>query len=199
MNVTTIWQIDPAHTTVEFAVKHMMFTTVRGRFKALSGTIRIDEQHPDRSSVDVSIDASSIDTGVGDRDAHLRSTDFLDVEQHPQITFRSTRVEGAHRQQGDRFTIAGELQIRGTKIPVTLSATFEGLGKDPWGKERAGFAARTEIDRRDWGLRWNQALETGGVLVGNTVKIEIEAQAVKQEQDEMAGAGSSAASGKRGA
>jgi len=199
MNVTTIWQIDPAHTTVEFAVKHMMFTTVRGRFKALSGTIRIDEQHPDRSSVDVSIDASSIDTGVGDRDAHLRSADFLDVEQHPQITFRSTRVEGAHRQQGDRFTIAGELQIRGTKIPVTLSATFEGLGKDPWGKERAGFAARTEIDRRDWGLRWNQALETGGVLVGNTVKIEIEAQAVKQEQDEMVGAGSSAASGTRGA
>lgn len=199
MNATTVWQIDPAHTTVEFAVKHMMFTTVRGRFKALSGTIRIDEPHPDRSSVDVSIDASSIDTGVGDRDAHLRSADFLDVEQHPQITFRSTRVEGAHRQQGDRFTIAGELQIRGTKIPVTLSATFEGLGKDPWGKQRAGFAARTEIDRRDWGLRWNQALETGGVLVGNTVKIEIEAQAVKQEQDEMVGAGSSAASGTRGA
>lgn len=199
MNATTVWQIDPAHTTVEFAVKHMMFTTVRGRFKALSGTIRIDEQHPDRSSVDVSIDASSIDTGVGDRDAHLRSADFLDVEQHPQITFRSTRVEGAHRQQGDRFTIAGELQIRGTKMPVTLSATFEGLGKDPWGKQRAGFAARTEIDRRDWGLRWNQALETGGVLVGNSVKIEIEAQVVKQEQDEMVGAGSAAASGKHGA
>lgn len=173
------WTIDAAHTAVEFAVKHMMFTTVRGRFKALSGTIEIDEANPDRSTVEVEIDASSIDTGVPDRDAHLRSADFLDVANHPQISFRSTRVEGAHKAAGDHFTVRGDLSIRGQAIPVTLKASFEGSGKDPWGNEKAGFSASTEIDRREWGLTWNQALETGGILVANAVKIEIEAQAVK--------------------
>lgn len=173
------WKLDPAHTTVEFAVKHMMFTTVRGRFKSLSGSIVVDEINPDRSKVEVEIDAASIDTGVADRDAHLRSADFLDVEQYPTITFRSTKVEGAHRAAGDRFRVDGELTIRGKAIAVTLDASFEGSGKDPWGNEKAGFSAKTEIDRRQWGLTWNQALETGGILVGNTVKIEIEAQAVK--------------------
>ena len=193
MNTTTSWQLDPAHTTVEFAVKHMMFTTVRGRFKTFTGSVHIDERNPDQSRVEVSIDAASIDTGVPDRDTHLKSADFLDVEHHPRIVFRSTRVDGAHKNEGDRFKIAGELEIHGTRMPVTLEATFEGLGMDPWGKQRAGFAARTEIDRRDWGLRWNQALETGGVLVANSVKIEIEAQAVKQETTEgqMAGAAAS--------
>jgi polyisoprenoid-binding protein YceI len=176
---TSTWTLDPAHTAVEFAVKHMMFTTVRGRFKALSGTIHIDEQHPDRSRVEVDIDAASIDTGVADRDAHLRSADFLDVEHHPQITFRSSKVEGAHAAEGDRFRVTGQLSIRGTALEVTLDASFEGIGKDPWGGDRAGFTAKTDIDRREWGLKWNQALETGGVLVANTVKIEIEAQAVK--------------------
>lgn len=185
MENTTIWQLDPTHSTVEFAVKHMMFTTVRGRFKTFSGTIQINETNPDQSRVEVTIDAASIDTGVADRDAHLRSADFLDVEAHPTIDFRSTRVDGAHRQEGDRFRISGELEIRGKRMPVTLDATFEGLGMDPWGKQRAGFAARTEIDRREWGLRWNQALETGGVLVANSVKIEIEAQAVKQGTEEQ--------------
>jgi polyisoprenoid-binding protein YceI len=106
---------------------------------------------------------------------------FLDVENHPRITFPSTSVAGAYAKQGDRLRIIGNLEIRGHGMPVTLLATLEGLGKDPWGKQRAGFAARTEIDRREWGLRWNQALEAGGVLVGHTVKIEIEAQAVKQD------------------
>ena len=190
---TSTWAIDPAHTSVEFAVKHMMFTTVRGRFKSFSGTIRVNEQNPDKSSAEVTIDAASIDTGVSDRDAHLRSADFLDVENHPQITFRSTRVDGAHKKEGDHFKIAGELEIRGKSMPVTLDVTFEGLGKDPWGKQRAGFSARTEIDRREWDLRWNQALETGGVLVGHSVKIEIEAQAVKQEATDqtLAAAGTS--------
>ncbi|PYR13879.1 MAG: polyisoprenoid-binding protein [Acidobacteria bacterium] len=126
-------------------------------------------------------DAASIDTGVADRDVHLRSADFLDVDNNPKITFRSTRVEGAHHKEGDRFRLTGDLEIRGKAIPVTLDATFGGVGKDPWGKQRAGFAARAEVDRREWGLRWNQALETAGILVGNTVKIEIEAQAVAQE------------------
>ena len=200
MENTTIWQLDPAHSTVEFAVKHMMFTTVRGRFKSFTGTVSINERNPDQSRVEVTIDTASIDTGVSDRDVHLRSADFLDVENHPKIIFRSTRVDGAHNKEGDRFKVAGELEIRGKRMPVSLDATFEGLGKDPWGKQRAGFGARTEIDRREWGLRWNQALETGGVLVANSVRIEIEAQAVKEEGDarQMAGAVSSE-SGRSGA
>ena len=180
----TIWQLDPAHTTIEFAVKHMMFTTVRGRFRNFTGTVRVDERNPDKSQVNVEIEAASIDTGVGDRDTHLRSADFLDVENHPKLTFRSTRIEGAYKKEGDRFRITGDLEIRGKAMPVTLDATFEGLGKDPWGNQRAGFAARTEIDRREWGLRWNQALETGGVLVANSVRIEIEAQAIRQNVPE---------------
>jgi len=183
MNGTTRWDIDPAHSTIEFAVKHMMFTTVRGRFKSFTGTIQIDERNPNNSRVEIDIDAASIDTGVADRDAHLRSADFLDAEQYPKITFRSTNVEGAYQREGDQFRATGDLEIRGTRMPVTLDATFEGLGKDPWGKQRAGFSAKTEIDRREWGLRWNQALETGGVLVGNKVKIEAEVQAVKHADE----------------
>ena len=138
MSMTSTWQIDPAHTTIEFAVKHMMFTTVRGRFKTFTGTIRVDERNPDNSGLEVNIDTASIDTGVADRDAHLRSADFLDVEKHPKMTFRSTRIEGAYKKEGDRFTVHGELEIRGMSRPVTLKATFEGVGNDPWGKHRAG-------------------------------------------------------------
>jgi polyisoprenoid-binding protein YceI len=179
MTTTTTWTIDPAHTSVEFAVKHMMFTTVRGRFKDLKGTIEVDEQNPDRSVVNVELGAASLDTGVADRDAHLRSADFLDVENHPAITFRSKRVEGAMKKEGDRFKVVGDLSIRGTTMEVTLDATYEGTGKDPWGGTRAGARATATIDRRDWGLRWNQALETGGILVANEVRIEVELQAVK--------------------
>lgn len=175
------WKIDPAHSSVEFSVKHLMFTTVRGRFKNFNGTIQIDEENPDHTRAEVEIDASSLDTGAEDRDRHLRSADFLDVENHPTIRFRSTRVEGAAQEEGKRFRLHGELTIRGESIPVELDAQFEGEGKDPWGNERAGFSAKAELDRRDWGLRWNQALETGGVLVGNTVKVDLDVQAVKEE------------------
>lgn len=184
MESRTIWQLDPAHTTAEFAVKHMMFTTVRGRFRNFTGAVDINDRHPDHSRVEVTIDASSIDTGVAARDAHLRSADFLDVEHHRQIAFRTTRVDGAYTNEGDRFTIVGELEIRGTRRPVTLDATFEGRGTDPWGKQRVGLTASTDIDRREWGLRWNQALETGGVLVANRATIEIQAQAVELEEAE---------------
>jgi polyisoprenoid-binding protein YceI len=176
---TISWQIDPAHTSVEFAVKHMMFTTVRGRFRDVKGTIEVDEKNPDNSSVNVEIAAASIDTGVPDRDAHLRSADFLDVENHPTLTFRSRRVEGAMKTEGDRFTVVGDLTIRGTTIEATLDAVYEGTGKDPWGGIRGGARATTKLDRRDWGLQWNQALETGGILVANEVRIEVEVQAVK--------------------
>ena len=184
MENKTIWQLDPVHTTVEFAVKHMMFTTVRGRFRSFTGVVDINDRHPEQSRVEVTIDASSLDTGVAARDAHLRSADFLDVEHHQQITFRTTRVDGAYTDEGDRFTIVGELEIRGTRRSVTLNATFGGRGTDPWGKRRVGFTASTDIDRRDWGLRWNQALETGGVLVADSVRIEIEAQAIELEEAE---------------
>ena len=173
------WEIDPAHSTIEFSVKHMMFTTVRGRFKTFKGTINANRRDPNASTVTVDIDASSIDTGVGDRDAHLKSADFLDVATHPAITFRSKRVEGAADKEGDRFKLTGDLTIRGKTMEVTLDCTYQGRGKDPWGKERAGASATGEIDRRQWGLQWNQALETGGVLVGNTVKFEIDIQAVR--------------------
>lgn len=183
------WKIDPAHTSVELAVKHMMFTTVRGHFRDVSGTVEIDEQDPNASRVEVEMSAASIDTGVGDRDTHLRSPDFLDVERFPKLTFKSRRVEGAHRKQGDSFKVIGDLTIRGQSREVTLDCTFEGLGKDPWGGERAGFSAKTKIDRRDWGLTWNQALEAGGVLVAHDIKIDIETQLVKQQVPELAHAG----------
>jgi polyisoprenoid-binding protein YceI len=176
----TTWKIDPAHSTIELAVKHMMFTTVRGRFTDFTGTVEADEENPDNSSVNVEIRATSIDTGSPDRDKHLRSADFLDVENHPTITFRSKRVEGAMNKEGDHFKVVGELTIRGKGAEVTLDCTLEGTGKDPWGGTRAGARATTKIDRRDWGLQWNQALETGGILVGNEVRIEVEVQAVKQ-------------------
>ena len=175
----TTWEIDPAHTAVEFAVKHMMFTTVRGRFKDVKGSIEVDEKNPNRSKVNVEIGAASLDTGVADRDTHLRSADFLDVANHPKLTFRSKRVEGAAKKEGDKFRVAGDLMIRGTTIEVTLDCVYGGMGQDPWGKTRAGAQATTKIDRREWGLKWNQALETGGILVANEVRIEIEVQAVK--------------------
>lgn len=175
------WELDPAHTLVGFAAKHMVFTSVRGKFREVRGQVVIDERNPSRSSVEVEIGAASIDTGVEKRDAHLKSADFLDVENHPAITFRSTRVEGATRQPGDRFKVRGELTIRGVTREVELAAEFGGVGKDPWGGERAGFSATTKIDRRDFGLTWNQVLETGGVLVSNEIVVEIEAQATAVE------------------
>jgi polyisoprenoid-binding protein YceI len=175
------WQLDPAHTQVEFRAKHMMITTVRGRFADTSGTITVEEENPENSSVEVRIDARSIDTRVEDRDTHLRSADFLNVEKYPEITFRSRRIEGAHAEPGDEFLVVGDLTIRGETKEVELTATYEGQGKDPWGGTRAGFTGSTKIDRRDWGLTWNQALETGGILVSNDITIELQVQAVREE------------------
>ena len=176
------WQLDPAHSSVEFSVKHMMMTTVRGRFKDVKATLTADEEHPEGCCVEVEIDVASIDTGVADRDAHLRGPDFFDAERFPKITFTSSRAEGKFAEEGDRFRVTGDLTIRDTTMPLTLECTFEGRGKDPWGKERAGFTAKGEFDRRDWGLKWNQAIETGGILVANKVRIEAEVQFVRQEE-----------------
>ena len=173
----TIWQIDPAHSLVEFAVKHLMFATVKGRFGGVHGTIVDDAADPSRSSVEVEIDAASIDTRDEKRDAHLRSADFLDVESYPTITFTSSRVE--HAGQG-RLRVIGDLTIHGTTREVVLDTTINGRGTNPFGLEVAGFTAETTINRRDFGLNWNVALEAGGVLVGDTVKILLEVEALKQ-------------------
>jgi polyisoprenoid-binding protein YceI len=176
------WQLDPAHSSIEFSVKHMMMTTVRGRFKDPQATLTGDRDHPEAAGVEVAIAVGSIDTGVGDRDAHLRGPDFFDAERFPKITFRSTRIEGKPpKEEGDRFRLAGDLVIRDTSMEVMLDCEYQGRGTDPWGKTRAGFSFRTEIDRREWGLRWNQAMETGGVLVANKVRVEGEVQFVSQE------------------
>jgi polyisoprenoid-binding protein YceI len=178
-STATIWAIDPAHTLVEFSAKHMMITTVKGRFTDVSGEIHMNETSPDRSFATAELGVASINTGVGQRDDHLRSGDFLDAENFGKITFRSTKVEGAVDRVGDTFKLTGDLTIRGTTKPVTLEVTFDGRGKDPWGGERASFSGIGRIDRRDFGLTWNQALETGGILVGNEIKISLEVQAVR--------------------
>ena len=178
-STATIWALDPAHTLVEFSAKHMMITTVKGRFTEVKGEIRMDETHPDRSSVQAELGVASISTGVDQRDAHLRSADFLDVDNFGAITFASKRIEGAVDRPGESFQLVGDLTIRGTTREVKLEVTYEGRGRDPWGGERVSFSATGKIDRRDYGLTYNQALETGGILVGNEIKIAIEVQAVR--------------------
>ncbi len=173
----TTWVIDAAHTNVEFAVKHLMISTAKGRFADVSGTVQLDEREPERSEVDVTIGVASVDTRQPDRDAHLRSADFFDAEHHPTITFKSTRVT---RSDDSEFRIDGDLTIRGVTKPVTLRATEEGRGRDPWGGERLGFSATAKINRRDFGLTWNQLLETGGFAVGEDVKITLDIELVKQ-------------------
>lgn len=175
------WSLDPVHSSIEFSVKHMMITTVRGRFKEVDAKVIVDEDNPENSYVEASLNAASIDTGSPDRDKHLRSADFFDAETYPTLTFRSKRVAGAHAEEGDHFTVVGDLTIRDTVMEVSLDVTFDGRGTDPWGNQRAGFTAATEIDRRDWGLMWNQAIETGGVLVANKVKIQAEVQVVQEQ------------------
>jgi len=180
---TTTWQLDSTHSSVEFSVKHMMMTTVRGRFKELEATLRGDRDHPEEAGVDATLQVASIDTGVADRDAHLRSPDFFGADDYPTITFQGTRIDGdPPREDGDRFRVMGELTIRDMPMEVVLDCEYQGRGTDPWGKTRAGFSFSTEIDRRDWGLKWNQAIETGGVLVANKVRIEGELQFVRDSE-----------------
>jgi polyisoprenoid-binding protein YceI len=176
----TAWSLDPAHTLVEFSARHMMITTVKGRVSGVTGTIHVDDRDPARSEVSAELDAATIDTRTEARDQHLRSADFLDVENHPSISFRSRRVEGTFRNPGDRFRLHGELTLRGVARPVTLDVVYEGAGQDPWGGSRASFSASGTFDRRDFGLTWNAALEAGGVLVSNDIRLSIEAQAIRE-------------------
>lgn len=174
---TGTWQIDPSHSSVEFSARHLMVSKVRGQFSAFAGTLEVRDPI-ETSSVDVTIDASSITTHNEQRDAHLVTPDFLDAGNFKDLTFKSTSVKLVH---GREFILEGDLTIKGVARPVTVQAEFSGLTDDPWGNERAAFVAVTEIDREDWGITWNQALEAGGVLVSRKIKIELDITAIKQK------------------
>ncbi|TVR61936.1 MAG: polyisoprenoid-binding protein [Gemmatimonadales bacterium] len=173
------WTLDASHSEVEFGVRHMMISTVKGSFSQVEGTIHLKEDDFGSSAVNVDIQVASISTGNADRDGHLKSADFLDVESFPLITFRSTSVEG---EPGD-FRVQGTLEIRGESRAVVLQGRELGRGTDPWGNPRVAFQADTIISRKDFGLTWNQALETGGVLVGDEVRISLEVQAIPASGD----------------
>jgi polyisoprenoid-binding protein YceI len=169
--------LDPAHTNIDFSAKHMMVTNVRGTFKKFSGELDLDEQHPENSRVQITIDVASIDTGMEPRDNHLRSADFFDVEHYPTITFTSKRVE---RRGEDHGRIYGDLTIRDVTRGMYFDVTFEGQTKDMEGNRRGGFSASTSISRKDFGLNWNVALESGGWLVSDTIKIAVEAEVIEK-------------------
>ena len=171
------WKLDPAHSSAEFKVKHMMISNVKGTFSGLSGTLTENTLDSTLSSVEASVDISTVNTGDAQRDGHLKSADFFDVEKYPTITFKSTNVE---RKGEDEYRVTGDLTIHGVTKPVTLAVEGPTApGKDPWGNTRIGLSATTKINRKDFGLGWNAALETGGFLVGEDVQITIEAQFIK--------------------
>jgi polyisoprenoid-binding protein YceI len=177
------WNIDPSHSAIAFSVRHMVVSKTRGRFNKWSGQLRFDAANPSASSVEVDIDPASLDTGDTQRDAHLRSADFFDVEKYPTASFRSSKVELAGE---GRYLVTGNLTVHGITQPVVLDVSYEGSGKDPWGGERTGFSATTTIDRKHFGLEWNKALETGGLLVGEKVELNLEIEAVKQAAQQAA-------------
>jgi polyisoprenoid-binding protein YceI len=167
------WQLDASHTNVEFAVKHLMISTVKGRFADVSGSVTADYDKPEDFSLDIAIGTASIDTRQDQRDAHLRSPDFFDAERWPSIRFVGRRIEGDIQNE---FTVIGDMTIRDVTREIALDVTNEGSVRDPWGNDRVGFSAKAKIDRRDFGLTWNAALETGGFVVGDEVKISIDAE-----------------------
>ena len=178
------WNFDQAHTAAAFSARHMMVTTVRGQFQTVTGSIEFDPANPAASSVEATIEAATLTTGVNDRDNHLRSQDFLDVAQFPQITFKSTKIE-LDDNGGDEATvgkITGDLTVHGVTKSVVIKAEYLGQNKNPWGKQVVGFSGKTKINREDFGLTWNVALETGGVLVGKDITIELDVEAVLVEE-----------------
>ena len=177
------WKIDSAHSEINFTVRHMMISNVRGRFEAFTGTVEFDQQNPANSSVDVQIEAASINTREAQRDTHLRSADFFDTETYPYLTFKSKKVEVVDDSHG---RITGDLTIHGVTKEVVLDTEFNGMSQSPWGFSSAGFSATTKINRKDWGLGWNMALETGGVLVSDEIKINIDIEIIEEKVAEAA-------------
>ncbi len=170
------WQIDSSHSHINFTARHMMISKVRGSFETFSGTVNFDEKNPVNSTVDIAVELASINTRDGQRDGHLKSPDFFDVETHPTMRFVSTRVEQIDENNG---RLIGNLTIKGVTHEVALDVEYAGMAKSPWGTQSAGFSATGTLNRKDWGLNWNQALETGGVLVGEKINLEIELELVK--------------------
>src|SRR5262245_60865213 len=179
---TDRWEIDSSHSSVHFSVRHLVIAKVRGTFARWSGTVQVPDGDFSKATVAVTIDASSIDTGVADRDGHLKSPDFFDVAQYPELRFVGKRVQLA----GAEIDLVGDLTIKGTTREVVVRVEQHGQTKDPWGNLRSAFTVRTSIDRKDFGLTWNQVLETGGVMVGDRVDIEAEIEAVKQVEAQVA-------------
>ncbi|MCL4264279.1 MAG: YceI family protein [Anaerolineae bacterium] len=175
------WQIDSAHSHIYFTARHMMISKVRGQFESFSGSVNYDEQNPTRTTVDIQIDAASLNTKEAQRDGHLKSPDFLDVANYPVVRFQSTKVEQTSTDSGK---LHGNLTIRDVTKPVVLDVEYAGQAQSPWGTVSAGFSASTSINRKDWALNWNQALETGGVLVSDKIQIEIELELVKVAEAE---------------
>jgi polyisoprenoid-binding protein YceI len=173
------WDLDPAHTGLRFSARHAMVATVRGGFQAFSGSLHFDADDVAKATAEVTIDAASIDTGNDGRDGHLKSADFLDVEKFPTITFATTSVE---QVDDETFTLVGDLTILNVSKPVSLTVETLGLSTDPFGNARAGFEGKGEINRKDWGLEWNAALETGGVLISDKVKLTLDVSAIKRAQ-----------------
>lgn len=173
------WQIDTSHTTIEFGVKHMMVTTVRGRFTQFGGTVTADPSNLLNSKVEGWIDTGSVDTHDANRDAHLRSPDFFDAQTYPRMTFVSKRIE---KVSGDQYKVVGDITIKGVTREFTFDVTNEGKGKNPWGGEIWGLTATAALNRKDFGLNWNVALEAGGWLVGDQVKIRVEMELIKVEE-----------------
>jgi polyisoprenoid-binding protein YceI len=170
--------LDPAHSAVEFSVRHMVFSRVKGHFRKFDVTLDVDDATNVPTRVNAEIDADSIDTGVADRVNHLKSPDFLEAQTHQKISFASSKVTGS----ADSFTIEGNLTIHGVTKPVAISGEVDGRGKDPWGNDRISFSGKTKVNRKDFGLSWNQALESGGVLVGEDIEITMTVQAVKAQE-----------------
>ena len=170
------WNFDPVHSHVGFSVRHLMISKVNGHFKSWTGTLLIDEDKPENSSLTVEIDAASIDTKEPQRDDHLRSADFLDAQKFPKITFHSTRVE---KKDLEHYRVVGDFTLHGVTREVVLDTEYFGRAKDPWGGERAGFSATTSIERKDYGLTFNMPLDGGGVVVGDKVNITLEVEAVR--------------------
>jgi polyisoprenoid-binding protein YceI len=179
---TERWEIDSSHSGIHFSVRHLVIAKVRGQFSRWTGAVIVPDGDFTKASVEAVVDASSIDTGVADRDAHLKSADFFDAAQFPEVIFKASRVTAT----GDDLRVAGELTIKGITREVTLDVEQLGQVKDPWGNDRVAFSAKTAIDRKDFGLTWNQVLETGGVAVGDRVNLEIEVEAVRQAGTKVA-------------
>ena len=173
------WQIDSSHSHIQFSVRHMMISRVKGTFETFTGTVGLDEANPNNTVVNVSIDAASINTRDGQRDGHLKSPDFLDTVTFPALTFVSTKVE---KTDATHAKLHGNLTIRDITRPVVLDVEYVGQAKSPWGTVSAGFSASTKINRTEWNLVWNQALETGGILVGEEISIDIDLELVKQPE-----------------